>query len=174
MNSVVSSRTGAPLAVTVRAGGPTGFAAMHGRGTPAGVTKGHGGTNGTARSIIVTTGAPPTSTVGAVAGTILNAPPWLHVRMAFSLSIGGTARSYGGCFGPQGHGNCPKVRTSLPSQAAARVARSSTPCIARTNAALPLPPGCPFGQRGMHTRLSRVTGPRRGGSARMRVGDKRG
>jgi hypothetical protein len=40
---------------------------------------------------MVTTGAPPTSTVGADAGTSLNAPPWLQVRIAFAFRIGGTA-----------------------------------------------------------------------------------
>jgi hypothetical protein len=61
---------------------------MQGAG-PAGVANGHG-VSGTAWSAIVSTGAPPTITVGAVAGMNWNVPPWLHITWALALRMNGT------------------------------------------------------------------------------------
>jgi putative transcriptional regulator len=95
MNIAVCSSTGWPLAITFSAK-PTlgGVSEMHGAG-PAGVANGHGVIGwALMTSASVSTGIPPTTTVGALLGASWNVPPCEHWMIAPWLRIGGTDREY--------------------------------------------------------------------------------
>src|SRR5262249_53669245 len=95
MNWVVWRRTGVPFAIVLTAIPPVAEASFtHGAG-PAGVANGQGvsGIEPAATSATVSTGAPPTITVGAVLGRIWKVPPCEHMIIALALRIGGIATS---------------------------------------------------------------------------------
>src|SRR5215468_2582968 len=83
MNIVLANRTGVLAAIVLTAMPPvTDPSLTHGAG-PAAVANGHG-ESGTApiTSPTVSTGAPPTITVGAVLGMIWKVPPCEHMMVA--------------------------------------------------------------------------------------------
>jgi putative transcriptional regulator len=97
MNMAFWSSTGWPFAKTLMPNPVVGGVSdMHGAG-PAAVANGHGVIGwAVMTSDIVSTGMPPTTTVGALLCASWNVPPWEHWMIAPWLRIGGMGVQYPG------------------------------------------------------------------------------